>query len=315
MTKSRSSVVSSFTIIKGSLIDETYAVFRDWDFDMSRTENLRRVREDNTIGASSTHWARDVAKVLNRRFDPAGRDRPLVDLAIAGCDRHVWRPLLLFHMTRDEFLVRDFLVNWLYPQFTQGAYRLHTDDVTKYLTSLSKKKGVEWSGKWTDSTTSRVASGLLRMATDFGLLTGTLHKEFASYHLSEESFIYLLHAMADQAVVLKPVVVLITDGIEQRIVRRGKRQAIDHHTRESLAGNVDACPKRLGAKKHRASILAKLFYQGPAWHVALAQHAVSVARDALVGGIEIAVGGAQCRGGEVHFPGGYFVHTGHCLAL
>ena len=197
MTKSRSSVVSSFTIIKGSLIDETYAVFRDWDFDQTRTENLRRVREDNTIGATSIHWARDVAKVLNRRFDPAGRDRPLVDLAIAGCDREVWRPLLLFHMTRDEFLVRDFLVDWLYPQFTQGAYRLHTADVTKYLTSLSKKKGVEWSGKWTDSTTSRVASGLLRMATDFGLLTGTLHKEFASYHLPEESFIYLLHAMAD----------------------------------------------------------------------------------------------------------------------
>ena len=175
MAKSRSSVVSSFTIIKGSLIDETYAVFRDWDFHKSRTENLRRVREDNTIGATSTHWARDVAKVINRRFDPGGRDRPLVDLAIAGCDRDVWKPILLFHMTRDEFLVRDFLVHWLYPQFAQGAYRLHTDDVTEYLTSLGKKKGVEWSGKWTDSTASRVASGLLRIATDHGLLTGALH--------------------------------------------------------------------------------------------------------------------------------------------
>lgn len=197
MSKSRSSVVSSFTIIKGSLIDETYVVFRDWDFDKSRTENLRRVREDNTIGASSTHWARDVAHVINRRFDPPGRDRPLVELALAGCDRNVWKPILLFHMTRDEFLVRDFLINWLYRQFAQGAYRLHTDDVTKYLTSLSKMKGVEWAGKWTDSTTSRVASGLLRMATDFGLLRGTRHKELASYRLPEESFIYLLHAMAD----------------------------------------------------------------------------------------------------------------------
>ncbi|MEZ5065898.1 MAG: DUF1819 family protein [bacterium] len=179
------------------MIDEAYAVFRDWDFDKSRIENLRHVREDNTIGATSKHWARDVAKVLNRRFDPVGRDRPLVDLAVAGCDREVWKPLLLFHMTRDEFLVRDFLVNWLYLQFAQGGYRLHTHDVTKYLTSLSRTKGIEWSGKWTDSTISRVASGLLRIASDFGLLTGTLHKEFASYHLPEQSFIYLLHAMAD----------------------------------------------------------------------------------------------------------------------
>jgi hypothetical protein len=35
------------------------------------------------------------------------------------------------------------------------------------------------------------------MATDFGLLTGTLHKEFASFHLPEESFLYLLHAIAE----------------------------------------------------------------------------------------------------------------------
>jgi hypothetical protein len=197
IAESRSHVVSSFTIIKGALIEETYAVFRDWDFSLSRVQNLRRVREDNTIGATSTHWARDVAKVLNRRFDPVGSDRPLIDLAKAGCDREVWKPLLLWHMTRDEFLFRDFLVHWLCAQFSQGTFRLHTDDVVPYLKSLPKKKGVEWSGKWTDATTSRVASGLLRMATDFGLLTGTQSKEFASYHLPEESFIYLLHAMAD----------------------------------------------------------------------------------------------------------------------
>lgn len=83
-------VVSSFTIIKGSLIDETYAVFRDWNYSKSRTENLRRVREDNTIGATSTHWARDVAKVLNRRFDPAGRDRGLADLAKSDRNRDLW---------------------------------------------------------------------------------------------------------------------------------------------------------------------------------------------------------------------------------
>ena len=197
MTKSRSRVVSSFTVIKGSLIDETYAVFREWDFGKSHAENLRRVREDNTIGATSAHWARDVAKVINRRFDPAGRDRSLVELAIAGCNRDVWKPILLFHMTRDEFLVRDFLTHWLYPRFSEGTYRIHTGDVVGYLDSIGAKEGVEWSGRWTDSTISRVASGLLRISVDFGLLTGVMNKEFASYHLPEESFIYLLHAMSE----------------------------------------------------------------------------------------------------------------------
>ncbi len=197
MADSRAHIVSSFTIIKGSLIDETYAAFRAWDFTLSRSENLRRVREENLIGAASANWARDVAKVLNRRFDPAGRDRALIEFAQAGCDREVWKPLLLWHITRDEFLVQDFLVHWLYPQYTAGAFRLHADDVVPYLQSLSGKTDVAWAGSWTAATTARVATGLLRIATDFGLLTGVQSKEFASHHLPEESFLYLLHAMTE----------------------------------------------------------------------------------------------------------------------
>lgn len=197
MRKSRSHVVSSFTIIKGSLIEETYAMFQMWDFSLSRPENLRRVKETNVIGATSQNWLRDVAKVLNRRFDTAGRDRSLVELAQAGCDRAVWRPLLLWHMTRDEFLLRDFLIHWLYPQYIEGAYRLHTDDIVPYLELLSKQKDIEWSGTWSKATTSRVASGLLRMAVDFSLLNGTQAREFGSYHLPEESLLYLLHAISE----------------------------------------------------------------------------------------------------------------------
>lgn len=243
MAKSRSSVVSSFTIIKGSLIDETYAVFQDWDFNMSRTENLRRVREDNTIGATSIHWARDVAKVINRRYDPAGRDRALVDLAIAGCSRDVWKSILLYHMTRDEFLLRDFLVHWLYSQFEKGAYRLHTDDVAKYCRSLSKKEGIIWTGEWTDSTTARVASGLLRMATDFGLLIGKVHKEFASCHLSEESFIYLLHAMADLELNARRIVnaedwrmyLMDASDVERELLRLHQFRKVHYEVAGSLA--------------------------------------------------------------------------------
>jgi hypothetical protein len=140
----------------------------------------------------------NVSWAISRRFDPSGRDRPLVELAKAGCDREVWKPLLLFHMTRDEFLVRDFLVNWLYPQFTAGAYRLRAQDVLPYLHTLRKNKGIEWSGNWSESTSERVASGLLRIAVDFGLLKGVQSREFASYHLPEQSFLYLLHAMMDR---------------------------------------------------------------------------------------------------------------------
>ena len=197
MAGSRSRVVSSFTIIKGSLIEETYVAFREWDWQRSKAENLQGLKDSNAIGAKSTNWLRDVAFVISRRFDPERQDCPLVELAQAGCDPEIWKPILLWHMTRDEFLARDFLVHWLYSQYHDGIYRLRPGDVVEYLDSLDKKEEAVWSGEWTDATTARVASGLLRIATDFGLLSDTRVKEFTSYHLPEASFLYLLHAVAD----------------------------------------------------------------------------------------------------------------------
>ena len=242
MPTARSRRISTDNAIRGAMIDETYAVFQGWDFSLSKQENLDRVRSDNNIGASSTGWATKVAKTISRRFDPLARDRPLVNLAAGGCGLEVWKPLLLFHMTRDEFLVRDFLVHWLYPQFIQGAYRLRTEDVFSYLASLSKKKEVELSRRWTDSTTARVASGLLRLAADFGLLTGTQRKEFASYYLPEESFIYLLHAMADVEPNARRIVdaedwrmfLMDTSNVEREILRLHQFRKLQYEVAGSL---------------------------------------------------------------------------------
>jgi hypothetical protein len=197
LATSRASVVSSFTIIKGSLIDETYAAFQRWDLGRPKATNLERIRANGALASASSNWARDVAFVISRRFDPSGRERAVVELAKAGCDREIWKPILLWHMTRDEFLLRDFLVVWLYDRYVDGAYRIRTDDVVPYLQGLKKRRAVLVSGDWSEATTSRVASGLLRIAADFGLLTGTLVKEFSPYQLPEESFLYLLHAMAE----------------------------------------------------------------------------------------------------------------------
>jgi Putative inner membrane protein (DUF1819) len=194
MPTARANVVSSFTIIKGALIAETYRVFELWDFDLSRFENLRRIKEENLLGAASANWLRDVAKVINRRFDPGGRDKPLVALAKAGCPRSTWKPLLLWHMTQDEYLLRDFLLHWLYARFKEGRTILRAADVTPYLQSLPTK-GVSWAGSWTDATTARVAAALLRIAADFDLVSGAAVKRFAAYRLPDDSFLYLLHAI------------------------------------------------------------------------------------------------------------------------
>jgi len=196
-TSLRSNVVSSFTIVKGAMIDETFAVFRAWDFARSKRENLDRLRDTNFIGAKSATWLRDVAKVLNRRFDPDRRDRVLVHLAQQNCPFDEWKPILLWHMTRDEFLLSDFIQHWLFKAYTKGQFRVRPEGLHAYLKNIGRRGGVTEHG-WTDATLHRVAAGLLRIAADFDLLKGAVTKEFTAYHLPERSFIYLLHAIQER---------------------------------------------------------------------------------------------------------------------
>ncbi|HZM26781.1 MAG TPA: BrxA family protein [Gemmatimonadales bacterium] len=238
----RANVASSFTVVKGAMIDETYAVMAGWDFELSKRANLDQLRAENFIGAKSVTWLRDVAKVINRRFDPAGRDRPLVHLAKSGCDLAEWKPLLLWHMTRDEFLVRDFLQNWLYAEYEDGAFQVRPADVLGYLAEINKRGG-QTEHDWSEATTKRVASGLLRIAADFGLLRGAgTAKEFASYHLPERSFLYILHALRDQRVQPAKIItasdwrmfLMASTDVEQEIYRLHQFKKLDYQVAGSI---------------------------------------------------------------------------------
>ena len=192
----RSNIASSFTLIKGAMIDETYAVFAAWDFGSSKKDNLERLRRENFIGVRTAARLRDFIFVLSRRFDPRDRDRALVLLAKNGCPIEEWKPILLWHMTRDEFLLRDFLVNWLFPAFTSGAYRVRPEDLYAHIRSVTLRGG-KIEHVWRETTLNRVAAALLKMSVDFGLLRGSAVKEFAGYHLPERSFLYIVYALRE----------------------------------------------------------------------------------------------------------------------
>lgn len=237
----RSNVASSFTIIKGAMIQETYAVFASWDLARSKRENLDRLRKDNFIGASSNTWLRDIAKVINRRFDPDRRDRALVLLAKNGCALDVWKPPLLWHITRDEFLLRDFLQNWMFPAFDSGVFRVRPEELHTYLKGIGKR-GATTEHAWSEQTIKRVAAGLLKIAGDFGLLRGSAVKEFDTYHLPERSFLYLLHAMREEKESLSSVVtaddwrmfLMKPAEVEQEILRLHQFRQLDYQVAGSI---------------------------------------------------------------------------------
>lgn len=238
---SRASVVSSFTLVKGTMIPETYAVLRGWDCEASKRANLDRLRTENYIGSRSATWLRDVAKVMNRRLDPNGPDRALMVLAKAGLPSVEWNPILLWHITRDEFLLRDFLMNWLYSQFESGAYRLRTEEVVEFLDTVASRGGIT-EHSWSAATRHRVAAGLLKAGVDFGLLHGTVTKEFSSYHLPERSFMYVLHALSETTQNATKIVgspewrmyLMGPDDVEQELLRLHQFRRLSYEAAGSL---------------------------------------------------------------------------------
>ena len=147
------------------MIEETYAVFAALGLRPveAREPRPRSARRTSSARAAQT-WLRDVAKVLNRRFDPAGRDRA----ARRSSRRRAapstsGSPLLLWHMTRDEFLVRDFLADLALRRLRRGRLSASAPrSSTPTSGSIGKRGGVDRARLVRADHAKRVAAGLLQ---------------------------------------------------------------------------------------------------------------------------------------------------------
>jgi hypothetical protein len=125
--------------------------------------------------------------------------------------------------------------------FVSGAYRVRTEDVYKHLRSIGRRGGtVEHA--WTETTLIRVAAALLKMAVDFGLLRGSVVKEFKSYHLPERSFLYLLYALRDETGSPRKVLesedwrmfLMLPSDVEREVLRLHQYRKLDYQIAGSL---------------------------------------------------------------------------------
>ena len=240
MTMGHQQRASTSLAIRGSLIDASYARFREWS--ASGTGLERHVLEQSSLHFGSSESANEkIQTELRRRFDPTGRDLPLAVLAAGRCAGHLWRPILLWHLARTDVLLRDFLLNWLYPRYADGVVVLRADDVRPYLAQLPPRGLLK--APWSEETSSRVASQLLHVAADFGILKGKLTREFALQHLPDESFLYVLHALVDlqpnaREVVQSPdwrIFLMDADDVERELFRLHQFRRVHYEVAGSLA--------------------------------------------------------------------------------
>lgn len=233
--------VSSFGIIKGPMIAESYACLRSWNWSESKAQNILRFKTETLAGAASSNWVRDVAFAMSSRFDPEGVDRPLTLLAQKDPGLDLWRPLLLWHWTQREYLLRMFLLDWLGPRIREGFRRFKSEDLYPALENLWAPGGPV-TEPWTESTIKHVAPALLKVGLSFGLLEGRLAKTVAPFHLPEPCFLYVLHSLLDREGSARKAVQSCDWGIflleplavKQELLRLHQYRKLEYHAAGSL---------------------------------------------------------------------------------
>ncbi len=190
--------ISTRLIRKGPLIDETRVALAQWDLDTNSADNFARFRADNPFGARTEGWLDEIVRTVATRLSvlPDAQITSLVLLARSAASREVWSAALLWHESRANEIYAHFATDWLYPRFQNGSYLLRTQDLVPFVEDFFKKRQ-EGQSSLSHYGNLRAARDLLRIATDFGLLQGGGSKQFSSYHLPEDAFVYVLQSMAE----------------------------------------------------------------------------------------------------------------------
>jgi hypothetical protein len=193
MTRKRDAV-SQRLIRKGALVEETYMLFSSWHVGDTLEANFDRIFKGRF---KTVAWEKEVKTTLRRRFRDIDAAMPLILASKNGLALDEWCNWLLLWIGIREQLYRDFALNWLFHEYESGRYQVRSEDVQSFVRSTWPRLSSK-TIPLSDYGVVRGARDLVRMATDLGVLTGAgPQKTFSPLHLSDRSFLYYAHAIAE----------------------------------------------------------------------------------------------------------------------
>lgn len=181
---------SSRIIKAGALLADTMLLLSHWDVTIPPKENLDRIRNQNLFAKASRSRVNDILAIFKQRY--LGDPEVAAALSVvvqAHAQPEIVRPLLYFHSCQSDRLLHDVVTRGLEPKWAGGEVEVDTPEVERLL-SRWVDDGLTV-GRWSPSTTRRVARGLLATLRDFGVLEGAAHKRLTHLYLPPEAFAYI----------------------------------------------------------------------------------------------------------------------------
>jgi hypothetical protein len=191
----------------GALLDDTRRVVEVWDPGIGPEENLARIAGENLLAKASRARVDDVLlRIIRPRFvDPGPHLLPSLK-GLLG-DTRAFTEACYYETARDDQLLAAFAEGPLWSWWQDGRVRVDIAEVTAWLVKLAAAGATP---AWSDSVRTKVARGLLSALRNFGILRGSLHKEFAHPNMSPTGFAYVAwreheQGASSRALVASPV--------------------------------------------------------------------------------------------------------------
>jgi len=182
---------------KGSLIQETMMLFRDWETTGSARDNFQKAKERNSFGAKTQGLLKEIVSTISSRFPDPAEVEPLIVLAKGEVSAEIWKACLHWYMaSRDELYYR-FVTEWLFSRYESGVQLLKPPDLEPFVRAITAGQ-IASGGNLSEYSITRTARDLLRFGADFGLLTSGSVRQFALYRLPDEAFIFLTHVLLER---------------------------------------------------------------------------------------------------------------------
>jgi hypothetical protein len=191
----------TIAICKGSaLLDETRALFRAWQPGEDLSAFDARVRREDILGKTTAYRARDIVRrVFARRFlQPDDRAARQLKRLLEALPSGAWfSDLCLLYAARADQLLREVTTKLYWPAIDEGRLTVIPDTVVRFLREAQHQGRMQ--KPWSNAVQVKVARGLLKALTGFGLLREVARgrRETVVYQPTDLALVYLaydLHA-------------------------------------------------------------------------------------------------------------------------
>lgn len=257
----RSSLSYSSKIIKaGALLGDTKTLLSYWDADVSVAENVERVHRQNVFGKASRSRVEDILAILRQRYlDEESVTKALVVLVQGKFPASALEKILYFHSARADPLLRDTVTKILVPMQKQGLLDINALNIQKSLAKWVEEG--KTTGRWSESTITRISQGLLSALRDFGVLQGKINKKISPCFLPVESFAYIVfylkqHQPSGAKLIELPdwkLFFLTREEVERFLFEAHQRELLEYH----VAGSVTRLTFRAKTLEEYANVLTQ----------------------------------------------------------